>query len=266
MTRQESRTALITGASSGIGRAYAIELARRGYSSVLVARRADRLKELCAQINSQFNVSCSAYTADLSDLTQVMALAEKVTHFEPISMLVHSAGFNAPYDYSEWPINRIAEMIVLHDMAGAVLSRAVLDNMRRTQSGTIIFVSSLASFYSSKGYVPYSATKAFLNMLAIGLASELGRANIIVQAVAAGLVRTEFLESSDYLGRNPYANAPSWAFQTPEEVVKGSLAALDKRSVIFVPGRLNRLLVRILNFPILGRITVWMMNRASRTA
>ena len=254
---------LITGASSGIGRAYARRLARDGYTPILVARRLDRLEVLAKELEDVYGVRAEPVSLDLGLPAELAQLTTRLRESEPLAMLVHSAGFNTPRTFVDQDSSGIGQMVSLHSVAGMQLAHAALPGMLRAGRGAIVFLSSLAAFFTATGYVPYSATKSFLNMLAEGLAAELAGTGVRVQAVCAGLVRTAFLETADYADFNPYSRVPDWVFMSPESVVDEALGALGKGRTIFVPGARYRAFVRAMHTPILGRLLVHAVQRLS---
>lgn len=260
---QSPPVALITGASSGIGAAYARGLAGQGHDLVLVARGAGRLEALAAELKDAHDVATEVIAADLAEPAGLELVRRRVAAIGNLSHLIHSAGFNTPDRFADHEPDTVLRMAQLHATAAAVLAHAALGPMQARGEGAIVFLSSLAAFFTATGYVPYSATKAFLNMLAQGLAIEAGPQGIRVQVVCAGLVRTPFLETPAYRAFNPYAQVPEWVFLTPEQVVSESLAGLARGRTVLVPGALNRAFVRAMETPLLGKALVYALQKLS---
>ena len=166
------RTAVITGASSGIGMAFAERLAAEGYHLVIAARRKNLLADLAEQLEGIHNVRVEPFAVDLSTLKGIGRLEQRIASDPHIEMLVNSAGFGTRGLYHEVARDRIEAMVNLHVMAPSRLIRAALPNMREAKRGYIINVSSIGAFLTTSRYVTYSATKAFLNMFTLGLAEE----------------------------------------------------------------------------------------------
>ncbi len=262
-TPRADRWALVTGASSGIGAAYARVLAERGQPVALVARRRDRLQALAAELEQRHGVRAETIEADLSGEQGVGAVEAWIALRGPLQTLVHAAGFGTRDHFAALPADRTLQMVRLHVEAAVRLARAALPAMLEARGGAVILVSSLAGFFTTARYVTYSATKAYLNQFAEGLQAEVGPAGIRVQAVCPGLTRTEFLDSPDY-DEFKYEQVPRWAWMSAEQVVRESLAALDRgQPTVLVPGWPNRLLAGALQTPGLGRALRWGIDRLS---
>jgi len=254
---------LVTGASSGIGAAYARALAARGHSVALAARRVDRLADLALELAERHRVHTDVLELDLSTEDGIHDGVRWIQHRGPLAMLVHSAGFGTRAHFADLPAERTVGMLRVHVEAAVRLTRAALPAMLEARSGAIVLVSSLAGFFTTSRYVTYSATKAYLNQFAEGLRAEVGPAGIRVQAVCPGLVRTEFLDSPDY-AEFKYDQVPDWAWLTPEQVVRESLAALERgHPGVVIPGWPNRVLAGLLRAPAIGTAMRWGLDRLS---
>ena len=242
------RTAVITGASSGIGKAFAQRLASEGCRLVIAARRKDLLAELAEQLEATHGVKVEPLAVDLSTLQGISRLERRIASDPHVEMLVNCAGFGTRGLYHEVAPDRIEAMITLHVLAPSRLIRAALPNMREAKKGYIINVSSIGAFLTTSRYVTYSATKAFLNMFTLGLADECRGSGVVVQALCPGLTRTGFMHTEEYRDFH-YDKAPDFVWMTPEEVVDESLRALPHGKTIVIPGRLNRLFLGALRTP-----------------
>ncbi|OGQ49632.1 MAG: hypothetical protein A3I10_03785 [Deltaproteobacteria bacterium RIFCSPLOWO2_02_FULL_57_26] len=239
-----SRTILITGASSGIGAAFARSLASQGYDLVLVARREAQLRSLADEVQRKFNVNAQVFPADLSDPTQVKRLETQVAEIGDLEILINNAGFGVPGKFVEIQAERNAEMIQVHILATVRLCRAALPGMISRGRGSIINVSSIAAFMATPRNATYSATKAYLNVFSEALQDELKGTGIRVQALCPGLTHTEF---HDHPGYEDYKRRiPEFFWMQAEDVVRESLDALKKGRVICIPGFKNRLIVAII--------------------
>jgi hypothetical protein len=141
-----TRTALITGASSGIGAAFARKFASLGYDLVLVARREARLKQLVADLQAQFPIHAEALAVDLSHSTGIERVEQRISELTDVQILVNSAGFGDPGTFAENSLTQTLAVIDVHIVATTRLSRAVLRGMIAGNSGTIINVSSIGAF------------------------------------------------------------------------------------------------------------------------
>lgn len=224
--------AVVTGASSGIGEAYARALAARGTALVLVARREDRLRALAAELP----VPVDVVVADLSaDTTAVEAVLADGT----VDLLVNNAGFGTTGRFVEVALDREDEEIRLNVLALTRLAKAALLPMVAAGRGAVVNVGSVASFSAAPGNAVYAATKAYVLSFTEALAEELRGTGVRVQCLCPGLTRTEFQETASY---GTSSSMPSFVWQTADEVVAASLAALDTGRVVVVPGAHNKVL------------------------
>jgi len=248
-------TALITGASSGIGREFARQLAGRASALVLVARRAERLEELREELTKIHpDLSVRIRAADLLREDQV---EELVTWLEgqqvSINFLINNAGSGDRGPFATGDTNRLKEMMQLNIVTLTALTRRLLPPMIEQKRGAILNVSSSASFLPIPGMAVYAATKAYVTSLSEALRSELHRSGITVTALCPGPVHTEFDQVAVRSGRRDPL-APEFTFVSVEEVVRAGLAAVEQDRANVVPGltmKLAMLLVRLTPMPIL---------------
>ena len=241
--------AVITGASAGIGEEFARQLAAAGFDLTLVARRAERLQALAAELSAAHGIRAEAWPADLADEADVAALARALAAADDLMLLVNNAGFGTRGEFIEVELERTLDMIRVHVLATVTLCRAAAPGMVTRGGGAIINVSSIAAFFPSAGGANYGATKAYLNAFSEALAAELGGTGVVVQALCPGFTTTEFHDVGDYQefdrGQIP---APLW--MPARDVVGESLAALASRRVIVVPGAKYRAIVAAANSPL----------------
>ena len=223
--------ALVTGASSGIGRAFARRLAREGRDLVLVARRADRLAEAAEDIRS-IGAQAEILVADLAS-REGLARVEARCARGDLSMLVNNAGFQVYRPFLELDPDLAESQIQVHVTTIVRLCRAVLPGMVERGRGSIINVSSMLAFSAGLDapFLPkratYAATKAFVNVFSEILAAETAGTGVKVQALCPGVVRTEFHDVDGKPALRP--NVPA---MEPEDVVQASLAGLELGEVI----------------------------------
>lgn len=258
----EKPYALITGASSGIGKVYAQRLAENGYKIILTARRIENLKKIAADLKKRFNTETILIQADLSTEKGIDLVLKKIKPNHKIDFFVHAAGFGTRGNFADIAEFKIRAMTLLHNLAAVVLAREVIPQMINRDRGTIVLVSSLGSFFTTKDYVMYSATKAFLNMFILGIDAELKKTGVIVQALCPGLTKTEFLSTAEYKDFN-YGEIPDFAWMTPEMVVDESIKNLKKSKPVFIPGMMNRFFVSILESPIVGTFIKYLLGKAA---
>ena len=225
--------ALVTGASSGIGEAFARRLAGRGTALVLVARREDRLEALAKELD----VATEVLVADLADPDDLRRVEDRLAApTDPVDLLVNNAGFGTTGPFATLPVDREEEEIRVNVLAVVRLSRAALPGMVERGSGAIVNVSSLAAFQPDPGNATYGASKAFVLNFSEALAEELRTTGVRVQALCPGYTRTEFQTTAEY----ETSRIPKVVWQRPEQVVDASLAALDRGRPLCVPGVHNK--------------------------
>jgi uncharacterized protein len=235
------RTALVTGASSGIGAEIARQLAAAGVSTVVVARRADRLEELAARHGNVEVLAADLFTDD-----GIALVASRITDpHRPIDLVVNNAGFGTSGRFHELEAHRLVREIDLNCSALTTLSHAALSAMVPRRRGWLMNVSSVASFQPTPGLAVYSATKAYVTSLTEALHEEVKSSGVLVTALCPGLVRTEFQSISNTSGFE--AKFPDAAWLDVEHLVRDGLADLVKGRAISVPGILYKGLASLSN-------------------
>lgn len=233
----EQKLAIITGASSGIGEAFARKLSERKYDTVLISTNRDRLEILGEELTRAYGTSPSIFASDLSQPEGLEGAVDYVSQLEAVNGLVNNAGFGTHGKFSDVEIKKSLEMISLHITAPTRLSYEVLPKM--SERGFIINVSSLASLIPSAGGVVYSSTKSYLIDFSKSLQREVKRRGILVQALCPGLTHTNFHHTEEFEFGEP--NVPEFFWMNPEEVAEKSLKNLGKK-VVYVPGFTNKIL------------------------
>lgn len=232
-------TALITGASSGIGAEFARQLAREGLNLVVVARRADRLEKLRGEIESRASVRCRVIAADLSRPEAPREVWQEVQiQGIEIDWLVNNAGFGTRGFFANLPLERELEEIHLNIAALVALTRLCLPGMVERRRGHIINLGSIGSFVSTPYMATYSATKAFVLSFSEALAAELTGKGIDVLALCPGATKTEFHEVAGVS-----KNVPQFTYMSAEAVVRQAVAAAKSGKHTFVPGWMNKILI-----------------------
>jgi uncharacterized protein len=247
--------ALITGASAGIGRAFAERLAARGHDLIVVGRDATRLDALAGEFGARYGASVEVFPADLSRDDEITRLVRRVSAGPALAVLVNNAGFGTRGRLVETPPEPQAAMLHLHALAPMRVTQAALPAMVARGAGAVVNVSSVASFIFSAGNVNYCATKAYLTVFSEGLAAELAGTGVRVQALCPGFTHTEFHQRMGFNKRS--IRDALWL--PVEYVVDVSLASLDRGGpVICVPGLRYKLLVAAIRLTprwLLGRVT-----------
>jgi len=246
-----NKTALITGASSGIGKEYAIQLAAQGYDLVITARREDRLRELQQSLESQCGIEVRIVIADLSQSEGIQKIKEVIEVIPRLDMLVNNAGFGSGGRFASIENSVHVNMIAVHLTAAVVLAKAAALIMKRQQNGTIINVASVAGFIPLPGGTVYPATKAFLISFSQSLGHELKKHNIYVQALCPGMTSTEFHDTEEFGGFKK-SWVPTILWSTCVSVVNASLKACNKKKVIVIPNWWNRVLILAFRVPLIS--------------
>jgi uncharacterized protein len=211
--------ALVTGASAGIGAAFARALAREGLSCVLTARREDRLRELAAELESRHGVKTRVLAVDLAEPGGAEALLRGASDLE-IAVLVNNAGFGGAGRFDKLAPERLRAMVELNCVAPVVLTRALLPAMHARGRGAVILTGSVAGCQPLPLHALYSATKTFDNLLGEALWAEFRGTGVDVLSVLPGPTETEFQEIAKEL---PHPGEP------PERVVATALDALGRQ-------------------------------------
>ena len=225
--------AVVTGASSGIGEAYAERLAVDGYDLLVVARRQERLKELAERLERERDVAVRSIRADLGDVADVQRLCDEIRDVD-VELLVNNAGLAHYMPFADLPPERATELVQLNALAPVLLTRAVLPGMMERGRGSVINVASLLAFSGplDAPHIPpravYAATKSFVVTFSQILAQEVASSGVRVQVVCPGVVRTEFHTRQGLdMSAVPRMEA--------RDVVDASLADLEDGVVLSVP-------------------------------
>ena len=236
----ERPRALITGATSGIGAAFADRLAKQGFDLILHGRREGQLSARAENLERAHRISVRTIIAELSRPDEMRKVEECIQSLDRLDMLINNAGYWTPGVFWEHPPEALEAMIMVHVTAPVRFIRAALPRMLERQHGEIINVSSLGAYLNMQTLENYAATKAYLINFTESLHVALMGTGIRVQALTPGLTVSEF---HSRLGADFTAEQGRWL--RPEELVDLSLRALRKGPVVYIPGVKRRLLVRI---------------------
>ena len=250
-------TALVTGASSGIGEQFARILARQKMNLILTARSADRLRALAAELVDLGAGRIEVIPLDLSQAGAAAALwAEIEARQIAPDLLINNAGFGQGGKFNELPLERQLEMIRLNVIAAVELAHCFLPRATAAGKGGIIIVASMAGMIPMPGMAVYSATKAFLMNFSEGLRQEVASRGVRVMALLPGIVQTGFQAVAGV----DAAESLSYSVLTAEQVAAEGLAAFAAGQARWVPGLLNRLFFRLL--PLIPvRLLAWLASR-----
>jgi hypothetical protein len=250
------KTAAVTGAASGIGLAYCIALAGRGFDLILIDRAAAAAAELAARLRREYPaIAAEICVADLTDTTDLDRTAALLAACGTLELLVNGAGFGTKEIFTETIPATQQKMIDLHVKASVALARAALPGMVARNSGGIINIASVAALVRFPGQCTYTATKMFLVAFSECLAVELdqmGASNVRVQALCPGNTHTSFNDTETMRGYDP-GRMPEFMWMTPDRLVELSLGALERGSGTYIPLLRNRVYCFVFGTPIMIR-------------
>jgi short-subunit dehydrogenase len=226
--------ALVTGASAGIGDAFARRLASDGTNLVLVARDRQRLEKLAERVQGEHGVDAEVLVADLSDDAQVARVEQRLAAAPRIDLLVNNAGFGTFGTFRELPLDGELRQIDVNIRAVVRLAHAALATMAANRSGTVLNVSSTLALQPFPGSATYAATKAFVMSFSEALHEEARGTGVTVTAVMPGMVRTEFQERAGKAEQ--FESLPSFAWLSPDKVAEAALRAARRGRALSVPG------------------------------
>lgn len=253
MTRQQTNNPLaaVTGASDGLGKEFARQLAAEGYDLLLIARREPLLNAVKDELERQYGITAEVYPCDLADGDQVRRLEERLEGDENLEFLVNNAGFGREDGaYPEADPDREETMIRVHVVALMRLARAALQPMCRRKKGFIVNLSSVAGFLYAPGYAQYNATKAYVLSFSKSLQCDVRRYGVRVQALCPGLTHTGF-HTTESMKNFRKEKTPGFLWLPAEYVVRCSLRSIRKsRRSVCIPSWLYKLALLLLCNPI----------------
>jgi short-subunit dehydrogenase len=256
--------ALVTGASSGIGEAFARALAARGHDLALVARRADRLEALAAELSAQHGITAFALPADLSRLGASDTVLDAVeARGRRVEVLVNNAGFSIAQSFADTPWSRQRDFLMTLVVNACGLAHGVIPGMVSRGAGRIINVGSLAGFAPGvAGHTLYPGAKSLMLTFSQALDAEYRKNGLKVTVVCPGFTKTEFADAN---GTGKVMDeAPRRLFQTPEQVVAAALKANDRGKVVVVPGWHNALAAALLRYLPQGLVRAALMKGSAK--
>jgi uncharacterized protein len=234
-----SATALVTGASAGIGEAIARELASRGHGVALVARREERLRTLAGELTERHGVRAEAIAADLGDPAARARLADQVAGLGlEVEILVNNAGFGCSGNLVDSDPERLVAMLRVNCEALLDLQARYLPGMVERGGGAVINVASTSAFQPIPGTAAYAATKAFVLSLSEAVREELKGTGVTLTAVCPGPVKTEFTRAAGI--EHTEEQLPGIFWTASEAVAKAAVDGAESGKRVVVPGLLNR--------------------------
>lgn len=224
-------TALITGASTGIGAVYADRLAKRGYDLILVARNSDRLKAVATRLTAETGRSVKTITADLNKKSDLAKVETTLRDDASITMLVNNAGAGAVAPLLGSNIDKMEDMITLNVTALTRLTYAAAPGFVARSNGTFINISSIVAIGPEVLNGVYGASKAYVLALGHSLQHELADKGVRIQTVLPGATATEFWDVAGL----PHSNLPSGIVMSSDNMVDAALAGLDQGELVTIP-------------------------------
>ncbi|WP_454837914.1 SDR family NAD(P)-dependent oxidoreductase [Pseudomonas mohnii] len=236
MTSTQSQgTALVTGASSGIGAVYAQRLAARGFDLLLVARDLQRLEEAATQLRAEHGVQVEVLKADLTQKEDVLKLEQRLRSDSSINLLLNNAGVAADGLLANADTDQLERLIQLNVTTVTRLASAAAASFAKAGRGTIINIASVVALFPERFNATYSASKAYVLSLTQSLNAELDGTGVKVQAVMPGVTRTEIWERSGI----DATQIPADMVMEAGEMVDAALSGLDQGELITIPSLPN---------------------------
>jgi len=231
-----TKTAVITGATSGIGAAYAKRLAADGYDLILTGRRREIIQKLADELTDKHKIKVKVIIAELSDDNDIEKVIDAITSADNVEVLINNAGFSPDEKhFMGMEFRDVERMIKVHQIVPVRLAYAVVPKMEIRSKGTIINVSSVGAFLPSPKIIIYGATKAFLKVFSESLYMDLRRKGIKVQVLCPRLTKTDFHREFSQERYKMISSKYHW--MTADEVVDYSLRCLKRnKGPICIPG------------------------------
>lgn len=236
----ERKTALVTGATAGIGKAYAVRLASQGWDLVLVARDEEKLQELCSSLSATYGISAKALQADLSTTEGCERVEQRLS--VGVDLLVNNAGLSLNTPFIKSTVDKELYLLSVNVNAVMRLTHAALPGMVARRSGSIINVSSVSGFAATMPGSTYPASKAWVISFSESIALSVARHGVKVMALCPGFTRSEFHQRAGI----DMSKTPSWMWLEAPKVVDDSLRDLGKGKTISIPGWKYKVLVGVM--------------------
>lgn len=244
--------ALVTGASAGLGVEFARQLAKKGHSLILVARRGDRLEQLSIELKKQYAIDSVILVEDLSSAGAASRIVSALARDAIVpDVLVNNAGFGLQGDAIDLSIERQAEMIRLNIGALTELALAIGKQMAVAKRGAILNVASTAGFQPVPGMAVYGATKSYVIYFSMALSNELSKHGVHVVALCPGITKTDFFQANGVSFR-----APDFLSMTAEKCVALGIRAIEKKRPLAITGWINKVVAFLARMTPLRILTV----------
>ncbi len=228
--------ALVTGGSSGMGRAFAFELAKQGIEPILIARSKDKLDETANEIFEKHNVKAQVYSVDLSDENAITTFLSQIEN-EKIGLLIHAAGMENNGGFTKVNPQKELMLIKLNVTATYLLTNHFAKKMTQNKKGGILLISSMAGLMPTPYFSNYAASKAYVHNLGLSLYPELKDKGVDISVLAPGLTETNMVADNGI----DWSKLPMSSMK-PEKVAKITLSNLGNKATI-IPGFMNKMMV-----------------------
>ncbi len=248
MSETKTKTALITGATSGIGKAFAYFFAKAGYNLVITGRRENIIQPIAEKLEKKYGVSVEVLIIELSNQLDLDELVQKTKEIKELEVLVNNAGFATRGTFVENDFSQQEAMVRVHILTVMKLTHAALPNMLLRKKGIIINVSSMGAYLIGPHNTVYCGTKTFINAFTESLHLELLNTGIRVQVLCPGFVVTDFHRKMGYNLAKLQKNRGLIQWMTPKEVVIASIRDLARGKVVSIPGKSNQFLYFLSRF------------------
>ena len=259
--------AVITGATSGIGKAYAEYFASQHYDLLITGRRKEVILPFARDLNARYGIQVEAVIADLSIREDIAKLISSLSRYNNVGALINNAGYGLDCRFSSDDLQHQMAMVKVHVNIPLMLIHKVIPDMIARKSGIIINVSSLSAFVPTAGNAMYTGTKSFLVKFSESLHMDLSHYGIKVQCLCPGFTHTDFHRSHSLLktinGKHAHMHSGLIPWMKPEEVVKYSINCLSKAQVVCVPGFLNKV-IRLLSSSVPKPLYYMVADRITR--
>ncbi len=252
--------AVVTGASMGLGRAFSVELAMRGYSLILVSLPNERLEAVVDEC--RFNgVECEGYELDLTDKDKLMEFVDEINSKYNISILINNAGFGGSKSFADVSFGYIDKMMQLNVIATTTLSHQLLPNLKRQKRGYILNISSMASLVPSGYKTVYPASKAFIRHFSLGLREELKNTGVRVCVATLGPMPTQAeiikrIEAQGTIGKLLTISTESVAKHCIDSLQRG-----DSEVIVGHFNRFTKFLLTLLPSKLVGKLMTRKVRR-----
>ncbi|GHT45052.1 short-chain dehydrogenase [Planctomycetales bacterium] len=255
MKNNSKKLAAVTGASDGLGKEFAEQLAGEGYNLLLIARRENLLNELKNKLESQFGITAETVVCDLLEADPLRQLEKRLENETELEVFVNNAGFGFSDTFPNTDPDKEQSMIQLHCVAVMRLARAALVPMCKQKKGYLINTASVAAWLQGPGAVEYSATKAYILAFSKGLQCDVRQYGVRVQALCPGMTHTGFHSTEEMKTFNK-KGIPGFLWLTAQYVVQTSLRSVKhSRKVVCIPSWRYKIILALLCNPVGAMIT-----------